>query len=230
MSKRNKLITICAASMFCAPAIAQVKPAQNPMKSVTALPSAMATTQTPMAQEPAVGASAAAGSARTTLEQMAAYARQAQQAATLAKLAPAPKASEATAFTPPTGPFSYPPAPHAGGAGGALPRQTDDVPRLVSIMGTPGHEQAQIALGGYIYTVSMLSPSIGDSHWALIRIDVPARAVELRKAPSKKGEKAKTVLLGFAVRDPDEPVAIGNSGIPGAMAMTPPALFAGGMH
>jgi len=228
MSKRNKLITICAASLLCAPAIAQVKPNPMPAKPMTALSSGAAIANAPMTQVPAAVASTAMGSDRTTLEQMAAYARQAQQAAALAKLAPAPAASAASQFAPPLGPVSYPPVPRAGGTGSSLQSSSEDAPRLVSIMGTPGHEQAQIALGGYIYTVSKHSPSIGDSNWTLTRIDVAARAVQLHQAAAKKGHQSKDVLLGFAVRDPDTPVMLGSSGIPGAMV--PPAPFAGGMR
>lgn len=228
MSKRNNLITICAACLLCAPALAQVKTAPTPMAPATAFPSRSPMATASAGAEPVAAASSASNPARTTLEQMAAYARQAQQAAALAKIAPAPAASAASSFAPPVGPISYPPAPRAGGTGGEMPNTSDDAPRLVSIMGTPGNEQAQIALGGYIYTVSTHSPSIGDSHWALTRIDVAARAVQLHKTAAKKGDKAKDIMLGFAVRDPDTPVMLGSAGIPGAMV--PPAPFAGGMR
>ena len=233
MSKRNKLVMICAAGLMAVPAFAQIKPGTMAMKPMVPPQSSSA----PMfsastAQPQPVVSSPSSNPARTTLEQMAAYARQAQQAASLAKLAPAHAASAPNPMTPPIGPanygpVSYPPMPHAGGPGRSA-SDADSAPRLVSIMGTPGHEQAQIALNGYIYTVSTHSPAIGDSHWTLARIDVPAHAVLLHKEAGKKGEKAKDVLLGFAVRDPETPVMVGTSGIPGAMM--PPAPFAGGMR
>jgi hypothetical protein len=57
-------------------------------------------------------------------------------------------------------------------------------PVLVAVTGKPGAESAQIALGSQLYTVRP-GARLGDSKWALERIDVAAHQVVLAHATSR---------------------------------------------
>ena len=178
MSVKNKLFLALTACLMLPAAYAQ-SPLSAAAGSTPNPPAGVAVPSVRAPAEPAAVGSVQRQQARVTLEQMAQRSNPAfSQLAQTAK----PQVVQ---------PSPVSPSPAAMPALLAAPAPQ---PILVAVTGKPGRETAQIALGDRLYTAKPGS-KIGNSKWALERIDVAQQRVVLAHAVGR--HHIKDVAIWF---------------------------------
>lgn len=185
--------SVLATGMTAPAGVLQAAPGVTAMGATAAMPSVAAPSSVGVSSDP-----------RLTLEQMALQVQQAQLAAMQPKPPlPAPRVASA----PDTA--GLPGLPSMGGLPQGFPSMNAS-PVLVAILGAPGHEKAQIALGSQSFEVAP-GQRIGQTDYALGPIDVAHQQVKvIERIKVKRHFRYKTQTLGFV-----QPYA----GSPGSFAM-----------
>lgn len=217
MFEKNKLFLVLTGCLMFPVAQAQIVGAPGAHSSGPAISAPSAPRPSVV---PAVGQSNSATrqQARQTLEQMA------QQS----------NPSFASPLQPTKLPASLPPAVSA------LPSPvvhfTAPVPKpiLVAVTGHPGHEMAEIAVGGYLYTVKPGS-KVGSTPWALERINLSGHEVTLIRKVGKRHLKKLSIWFVQAYNEYATPSSGGlnfspatrfTAGAYGAVPTLPPPVTA----